>query len=148
MPPKALTVIVLTVLAITLTTTTFAALSVNKSLNSTGNISVTVGLNIYSDSNCTVPISSINWGNLTCGQNCNQTIYVKNTGSGTSLNLSMTTSNWSPTNAANYLLVTWNREGQRIQPNQVLPAILTLNSSSSTVDITNFSVQISIAGTQ
>jgi len=146
--PKPLLVIVLVVIAIALTSTTFAALSVNKSLSSLGGINVTANLGVYSDINCTNPISSVIWGNITGGETASQTIYIKNTGSGMGLTLSMSPENWSPSSAGAYMTLAWDREGQRIEPNQVIPAVLTLTTSLSTVDVTSFSVQISITGTQ
>src|SRR5208337_3471920 len=100
-----------------------------------------------SDSGCTQPLSSINWGTLTAGGTSTQTIYIKNTSSGLSLSLSMTTTSWSPTSANGPITITWNQQGTDLQPGASVAAILTLTVSSSISDITSFSVQISISGT-
>ena len=145
---KALVItIALTAIALVLTSTTMAALSVNKSIGSSGGVNVSAGLNIYSDSACTIPITTINWGNISAGGSNSQTVYVKNTGSGVSLTLNMTTSNWTPSNANNYITITWNQETTRLQPAQSVAATITLNVSSSIIDINSFNVQISITGT-
>jgi len=92
-------------------------------------------------------LSSINWGTLTPGTPITQTIYVKNTGSGLSLALSMGTSSWTPAGANGPITLTWNQEGTRLQPGQSVAATLTLTVSSTIADVTNFSVQINITGT-
>jgi hypothetical protein len=141
-------IIVLVTISIVLTATTLAALSINRTLSTSGAITVAANLGVYSDSACTTSISTINWGSLSPGGTAAQTVYVKNTGTGTSLTLSMSTSNWSPTGADQSITVTWNKANTRLAPGQSTPAILTLAVSQNIVDVNNFSVQISIAGTQ
>jgi hypothetical protein len=140
-------VIVLVLLAITLTLTTFAAITTSQNLSSNGQVSTSANLGVYSDSACTTPLSSIDWGTLTAGGNISRTIYVKNTVSGLALTLSMGTSNWTPVGAEAPISLTWNQAGTRLQPGQSVAATLTLAVSSTITDVTNFSVQINITGT-
>lgn len=140
--------ILLTVIAIVLTSTTFGALSVRQDLSSQGTVSVSAGLGVYSDSACQNAISTINWGSISPGQTITRTVYIKNTGSGVSLSLSMNTSNWSPASANGPIMISWNQAGTRLAPNQSVAATLTLTASSGITDITNFNVQISIVGTE
>ncbi len=140
--------IALTIIGLALVVTTYAALTTSQNLGSTGGINVSASLGVYSDSACNTAITSVNWGNLTCGGTTSQTVYIKNTGQGVSLALSMNPSNWSPSSANNYMTLSWNQEGTRINPGQSVAAKLTLTASSSIVDVTNFNVQISITGTQ
>lgn len=137
----------LVVLSLILTATTYAALTTTQSLSSSGSITVSPNLGVYSDSACTVPLSSITWGSLSAGGSATKTVYVKNTGSGASLTLGMSTSNWNPANANSYITVTWNPVSSTIAPGASTTAVITLNVSPSVVDITNFSVQITISGT-
>ena len=132
-------IIALTILSVALCTTTFAALTVNKSLTLTGGIALSPNIGVYSDSACLNNITSINLNNLNVGAQTNQTFYIKNTGA-IALTLSMATLNWSPSNASTEVALTWN-------PDQSIPATLTIDVSSN-ADITTFSVQISITGTQ
>lgn len=111
-----------------------------------GTVNVSANLGVDSDSACTIPVTSINWGTLNPGGNTAQTVYIKNTGSGLSLALNMTTSNWS-TGANGQITLTWNQENTRLNPGQSVAAILTLNVSPTIADVTNFSVQITITGT-
>lgn len=143
---KLLLIITLLIIAIASVATTFAAITANQNVTTNGSVTVSPTLGVYSDAGCTVPLGSISWGNITAGSNVQRTIYVKNTGSGCSLALGMTTSNWSFTNNGNMTL-TWNQEGTRINPGQSVAAVLTLAVSPNIVDITTFNVQISITGT-
>src|SRR5665647_3924163 len=92
-------VIGLVIVALALSLTTYAAISTSQNVSSNGQVSTSANLGVYSNSACTTPLSSISWGNLTAGGTSTQTIYVKNTGSGLALTLSMGTSNWTPTTA-------------------------------------------------
>jgi hypothetical protein len=142
-----LALLVLLALCSITSTLTYAGLSVNQTLASTGTITVSPNLAVYADSQCTQPIVSINWGNLAIGQTVTRIIYVKNTGTGASLNLDMRPVNWSPAGANNYLTLAWNPDTSRIMPNESTAVDLTLSVSPSIFDVTVFSVQISITGT-
>ena len=141
-------VIILIILMISITLTTYAALSTNQTVLSAGEVKVTANLGVYSDSAFQNNLTTINWGSPTPGTNVTRTIYIKNTGSGVSLALSMATSDWVPTTANGPITLTWNQEGTRLAPGQSTSAILTLVVSPSVVDITNFTVSISVSGTQ
>jgi hypothetical protein len=146
-PKIPVSIIALILVAIALSATTYGAISVNKSLSTNGSITVTPNLGLYSDSNCTNSLSTIDWGTITPGNNQTRTVYVKNTGTGTSLTLSISTNTWNPTNANGPITISWNQENTRLTPGQSTAAIIRLTSSSSIVDVTNFSVQILISGT-
>ena len=144
---KLIAVISLAIIAISTAGGTLAALTANSNVGSSGAVNVSANLGVYSDNNCNTPLTTINWGNLSAGGSITKTVYIKNTSSGLSLTLSMSTSSWSPTSANGPITVTWDKENTRINPAQSVAAVLTLNVSPSIVDITNFSVQINIAGT-
>ena len=151
-------VVALVIVGIILLLITFAALTlsphgsstdvVSKSsiVSSNGKVSTSASCGLFSNSACTTPISSINWGNLTAGETSNQTIYIKNISSGLSLTLNMTTNSWSPASANGPITITWNQEDTILSPGQSTAATLTISVSSSEVDITSFSVQILITG--
>lgn len=146
-PKIPLTVVALILVAIALTATTYGAISVNQSLTTNGSINVTPNLGIYSNSALTTSLSTIDWGTITPGNNQTRIVYLKNTGIGTSLTLSISTSSWNPIAANGPLTVSWDKEGARLVPGQSTAAVITLSSSSSIVDVTTFSVQILISGT-
>ncbi|HKM60632.1 MAG TPA: hypothetical protein VJY36_07150, partial [Candidatus Bathyarchaeia archaeon] len=123
------------------------SLSSKSNVLSNGAVTTSANCGLYSNSACTKPLSSIDWGILTAGGTVTQTIYVKNTGSGLPLTLNMTTTNWSPASANGPITVTWDQEGTILSPGQSTAATLTLAVSSSEIGLTNFGVQISITGT-
>jgi len=140
-----LIVIALTVTALTLAATTLAAINVNRDIISSGDVTTTPNINVYSDSACTQNLTTINWGTIEAGSSTNQTIYVKNTGTGT-LTLSLATSNWNPTTASSYLTIDWNKTGTHLSAGQSTSAILTLTVASNTTGVTTFSNTITIRG--
>jgi len=140
-------IIALVIIGLAFSITTFSAVTTSTTLASSGTVSTSANLAVYADSGCTQPLSSISWGTLTPGGAITQTIYLKNTSNGLSLTLSMTTNSWSPTSANGPITITWDQEGTILQPAQSVAATLTLTVSSSISDITGFSVNISITGT-
>jgi hypothetical protein len=137
----------LTILLIAVSLTTYAAYQVNLQLPSTGSIVVTPNLGVYSDSACQHPMSSLNLGSTLLGNFSTYTVYVKNTGGGVSLTLSITASNWQPANADNSIAISWNKEGTKLAPGQSTEAVIKLTVSPDILDITNFEVKITITGT-
>ena len=105
-----------------------------------------VPLKIYSDSLATTELQSIDWGTLSPGETVTKTIYLENVGT-TNLVLSLNTTDWVPSNAENYLALTWNygsSQVSQISPNAILPVTLQLSVASNIQDITDFSFTIVI----
>ncbi len=140
-------VVALIIIGIALTLISFAAITTSTTMSSAGTVTTSAGIGVYSNPGCTTSLSSINWGTLTVGGTTTQTIYVKNTSSGLSLTLNMTTSSWNPASADGPITITWNQQSTDLQPGASVAAILTLTVSSTIVDITSFSVNINIGGT-
>lgn len=69
--------IVLTALIVSLA---FAAFYLNRPLNITGTVTPHNDLQIYSDVDCTIVISTLSYGNLYRGSSTPQTFYIKNIG--------------------------------------------------------------------
>jgi len=134
--------VIAAVLAASLVT---ASLTSQKTIPGTGSIQ-TVGVGVYWNQQCTNATSSLNFGLLAPGSSKNFTLYVKNTGNSV-LTLSMTSRNWNPTNATNYMTLSWNREGQQINPNQVLGFVITLSVALNVQGISSFSFETVISGT-
>jgi hypothetical protein len=143
--PKIL-MLILTIAAVATTALTYAAITVTQDVNSSGTITTSPNIGVYSESGCTSNMTSINWGTLAAGGTTNQTIYVKNIGTGV-MTLSMTVSDWSPSGADTYLTITWNQQGTQLSAGQSVAATITLTASSSTVGISSFSNTITITGT-
>lgn len=67
-----------------------------------------VGVGVYWDAACTENVTTISWGLLEPGSNTTKTVWIKNTGN-IPLVLNMTAESWNPTEAENYITLTWNR---------------------------------------
>ena len=128
-----------------LVASTFAVITIQKNVPGEGSIKG-VGLDIYWDPQCTDETSSIDFGLLEAGSYKDFTLYLESQGN-TDLTLSMTAQDWNPTEASNYLSLTWNREGQKISPDQVMSFVLRLSVSPNIQDISSFSLLITIYGT-
>ena len=125
---------------------TSGLLSTSQNVPATGTIS-SLNVGVYTDAACTMNCTSINWGTLSPGNRNTQTVYIKNSGLAP-ITLSMSNSTWVPSNANNYLTLTWNGAGYVLNPNQSVAAIITLAASANAGSITNFSFNIIITGTQ
>jgi len=128
-----------------LVASTFAVITIQKNIPGAGSIKG-VGLGIYWDPQCANETSSIDFGLLEAGSQKDFTLYLENEGN-TDLTLSMATQNWNPVEASNYIALTWNREGQKTSPGQVISFVITLSVSSNIQDISSFSLDITISGT-
>ena len=129
-----------------LTLTSMGVLGVNLELPSIGEVT-TINVDVYSDSACINQLTSLDWGRISPGNSEEITIYLKNTGNA-QITLSLTTNNWTPTNANDYISVSWDKENAKLDPDQVTSATLTLTISESIDEITSFSFSTVIAGTE
>jgi len=129
-----------------MTLLTTGLLMSSQTLQSNGTVTA-VNVGVYSDSGCTQNCTSINWGSIAPGNSTTRTIYVKNIGT-IPMTLSMTTGSWVPPNANTYISLSWNREGTVLTANQSISATLTLSASSSAGNITSFSFNTIITGTE
>jgi hypothetical protein len=139
-------IIALTIAAIALTATTAALLTTNQSVPLNGTINA-VNLGVYSDSGCTQTVSTLNIGTLNPGGTATQTIYIKNTGN-IAETLTMSTSNWNPSNANTSLTLSWNRNNYVLPTGQSIQATLTLTAAANTGSLTTFSCDVTLTGTQ
>jgi hypothetical protein len=103
--------------------------------------SVTIG--VYNEVECVTEVSSIDWGDIEAGASQNVMVYVKNLGD-MSVTLSLSTQNWSPSAAQNYMSVDWDYDGSLLDPDTVLPVQIILTVSADISDITSFSFEIII----
>jgi hypothetical protein len=117
----------------------------SQTLQTTG-IVAAANIGAYSDYACTQSLTSISWGTVSPGSSITRTVYVKNTGNAP-LSVSLTKTNWTPTNANGPITLTWDLEGVTLNANQVVAALLTLSLSSGISGVTTFSFNIVISGT-
>jgi len=104
----------------------------------------TIGIGAYWDPSVTNKVSTTNWGFLQPGDQKSFTVYVHNEGN-SPVTLSLSTSNWTPATASAYLALTWNYNGQTINPSAQMQVTLTLTVSPDITGISNFNFDIIIA---
>jgi len=103
----------------------------------------TVGVGVYADEQCTLPVTSINWGIVEPGSTTPKGVYIRNEANVNAI-LSFSTSNWNPPEGPTYLTLNWNYTGSELSPNQVIPISLILAVSPTVSGITSFSFDITI----
>mgnify|MGYP001126565007 CR=1 FL=1 len=106
----------------------------------------TIGVGVFWDSSCTSAVYSIDWGALESGSSKSIVVYIRNEGNSAST-LSLSTSNWTPSSAANYINLSWNYGGQQLSPSGILEVTLTLTISPDAHGISNFGFDIIISAT-
>jgi hypothetical protein len=121
-----------------------SSLLTNKTLANQGSVTA-IGVGVYWNSNGTNPVTSFNWGIIDPGNNKSISCYIKNEGNSV-VTLSMSTSNWNPANAAQFMTLSWNLNGATLNPGQTRTATFTLTVSASITGITNFSFDVTIVG--
>jgi len=102
-----------------------------------------VGVGIYTNSSCTQRLTSVDWGLAENGTVKNMTAYIRNEGN-TPVTLTMQTTNWNPSNASQYISVTWNYTGQSIGINNGVSVVLFLSIAPNIQGISVFSFDITI----
>jgi len=104
-----------------------------------------VGVGVYWDENCTSRVTEIDWGFIEPGGLVNVMIFLRKEGNAPIV-LSISTENWDPPNASEYITLSWDYAGQTVNPGTVLKINLTLAVSSNVTGIMNFTFDIVIAG--
>ena len=74
-------------------------------------------------------------------------IYLKNEAA-EDVTLSMSLSDWTPSNAEDYITISWDCEGEVISPDQILVATLICSVSVDINGVSAFDVTIVISGTE
>jgi len=140
----ALVGLLLYTLTLTLLGPVMSALTTSKTVGNTGTVKA-IGVGVYWDQSCTQPVSTFDWGTLEPNSTKSISCYIRNEGN-SPLTLSMSTSNWNPSNAQQYITLTWDKEGYSLAGG-VVKATFTLKISANIQGITSFSFDITIAGT-
>ena len=118
----------------------------SRTITNQGNVEVdAVGVSVYADYDCTRELTSIDWGFVEPGSSNEAVIYVLNDGS-LPITLNMSVGAWEPDLAAEYLTVSWNREGSELGVGSVTRATVTLAVSASVSGVSSFSFEVTITG--
>ena len=100
---------------------------------------------VYWDSHCSETVSSIDWGPLTPGSVKNIVAYIRNEVEKPTYP-KMSTTNWDPLKASDYITLRWDHSGQRMNPDEIIQIMLTLSVSSYIGGISSFRFDILITG--
>ncbi|MGD0644997.1 MAG: hypothetical protein ABSA75_08845 [Candidatus Bathyarchaeia archaeon] len=125
---------------------TAGLLTTTQNVPASGNVSA-IGLGVYSNALCTVPLTSISFGSVAPGTQVTQTIYLENTGN-IAENLTMAVNSWVPSNAGTYLTLTWSPASSTLAAGAITSATLTLAASSGAGALSTFSFNVAFTGTQ
>ena len=106
-----------------------------------------IGVSLYNNSECTIPLSSINWGLMEPGETKRYPVYAKNEGNyDIYLTLDVDDDSWIPPEASDYLVLSWDYDNSTIIPNDVVEITLDLYCDPSVTGIDTFSFDIIITG--
>jgi hypothetical protein len=106
-----------------------------------------IGVEVYWNDDLTNRVRQINWGFLKPGSQKTYIIYVSNEGN-FPLTFHLSTSNWNPSSASNYLTLTWTSNGQTISAGKAAQVTLTLKVSETITGINNFNFDIIAEGSE
>jgi hypothetical protein len=107
---------------------------------------VSINVEVYSDPACTEPVTSLDWGTLTPGENTSKIVYLKNSGN-TPIALSMTVGGWDPLEAGSHLSLSWDMEGVSLGEGEPVMATILFSVSPTIKVVHSFSFSIIITGT-
>ena len=103
-----------------------------------------VSLGVYWDGGCTSVVDSIDWGELYPGSSKTVNVYIRNEGNA-SADLSLSTTDWQPSETSQYISLGWDYTGRTLDPNDVVLVELKLSVSYSIREIETFSFNIVIS---
>jgi hypothetical protein len=95
-------------------------LTSTKTIPSSGTLNA-FKVGVYTDDQFYNPVSTIAWADLNPGESTSQTVYVRNEAGDLSVKLSLSNSSWTPSNANEYLNITWNQQGTILAPSNSVP---------------------------
>ena len=104
-----------------------------------------VEIDVYEDSSCSTVLTSVDWGEIEAGRSATASLYVKNNGD-SSVVLGLSSENWSPGEAEDYISLYWDYGGSSISPGDGVGITLTLDVDVGCPELSSFSFDIVITG--
>lgn len=136
--------ILLSVIGLCISLYTLAVMQQSKTVHSVATIK-TVGIGVYQDFECTLPLASINWGILEPDETKNFTAWIRNE-SNVPETLALEAENWVPSNASDHITLSWNYDGSTIEVGQVVEIAFTLHVLPTITGIKDFTFDMVIIG--
>ncbi len=106
-----------------------------------------MGLQVYADEACSVPLERIDWGLLMPGEAKVFRCFLKSI-SNVNISLALAVDNWQPSQAAEYIVLSWDCEGRVLQPSEVYAATFTLRVNPQVQGISAFSFDIAVSAVE
>jgi len=91
-------------------------------------------LGLFTDDKQTTKLESINWGTIEPGSRNFHSVFFSNLGN-VDLQLGLATENWEPSNASDYITLSWDLKPTTLPKQTGLPANFVLNVDSKIVDV-------------
>lgn len=123
-----------------LVTVTFATYLQFYTVNAEGRV-VGIRLELYEDVNATTLLTSIDWGFIDPNETKSHTCYVRSK-SNVPVYLTLTTENWNPINASDYIVLSWDYDNTTLQPDEIHEVTFSLYVASGISGIDTFSFDI------
>jgi hypothetical protein len=123
---------------------TFAVMQWTRRITASATVK-TIGIGVYQDPECTVPVTEIAWGMVEPGEEKNISVYIKNE-SNVPVTLTMHTEDWSPANASLFIHFSWDYDGEEIPLDGSKPVILVLTVDLDISGVESFAFTIVIVG--
>lgn len=106
-----------------------------------------IKFSLYWDEACTQEVTEVAWGQLEPGGSKMVTFYVKNDGE-VVLKLSMNTTDWTPAEAEQHMILSWDADGAVVQVGELLLTNLRLVVAPTIKGVDSFGMTIIIIGTE
>ena len=101
---------------------------------------------IVSSPELSVEPSTLDWGEVAPGETSQQSVTVTNKGYNP-VTLTLSSGNYAPANASEFLTLSWNYSGETLHPGISLPLMMELNVSPIIEGVYNFTFIIVITAT-
>jgi hypothetical protein len=123
----------------------FSFTSIERPVESQGSVK-TINVGVYWDGNCSSTVSFIDWGEIGPGSVKDVSLFIRNEGT-VAEGLFLSTDYWDPSNASEFMTLSWDYSGQTLDPFEIVPVALTLKVSPSIEGIESFSFDVIIGAT-
>ena len=104
-----------------------------------------IGVEVYADAGLSQILSQIAWGTLDPGESASFSAWIKNTGSDAQ-RLVLWTENWIPTDAQNFIVLSWDYANSWIPAGDSLQVEFTLSVAPTIDGVSSFSFDIWVKG--
>jgi hypothetical protein len=124
----------------------FGTLQTSQQVTNSG-VMASPGLGVYTDSAATKNCTNIDWGITYPGAAITRSGFLRNNGN-IPMNISLVVGPFVPSEASQYLSVSWDSQYKVVQPGAIVPITVTLTISPASNPLATFSFTIRVDGVQ